>query len=96
MQPDLLSWTPPPTDRHGSTYSAARDFDRLNAQQADVWAVFKDGEWHTLREISAATGHPEASVSARLRDFRAMGRVIEREYVSRGLHRYRVRANGNP
>lgn len=90
MQPDLLAWVPPPTDRHGSTYSAPRDFDRLNAQQADVWSFIKDGEWHTLREISAATGHPEASVSARLRDFRAMGRVIEREHVERGLWKYRV------
>lgn len=60
MQLRLDEWTPPPTDRHGSTYSAARDFDRLNAQQADVWSFIKDGEWHTLREISAATGHPEA------------------------------------
>lgn len=90
MQPDLLTWVPPPTDRHGSTYSAPRDFARLNAQQADVWALIKDGEWHTLRELAATTGHPEASISARLRDFRAMGRTIEREYVSRGLHRYRV------
>jgi len=30
----------------------------------------RDGEWRTLGEISEATGHPEASVSARLRDFR--------------------------
>lgn len=91
MQLRLDEWTPPPTDRHGSTYSAARDFDRLNAQQADVWAVVRDGQWHTLRGIAAATGHPEASVSARLRDFRKMGRVIDREYVERGLWKYRVR-----
>lgn len=89
-QPDLLAWTPPPTDRGGATYSAPRGFARLNAQQADVWAFVRDGHWHTLREIAAATGHPEASVSARLRDFRKMGKAIEREYVERGLFKYRV------
>jgi len=91
-QPDLFDqpWTPPATDRHGSTYEHAKDFDRLNTQQAAVWAFVKDGEWHTLREISAATNHPEASVSARLRDFRAMGRTVDRERVEGGLFRYRV------
>jgi hypothetical protein len=89
-QLNILEWTPPPTDRHGSTYDAKRDFDRLNQQQADVWAVFKDGEWHTLNELSRKTGHPEASISARLRDFRSMGKTVEREYVERGLFRYRV------
>lgn len=93
-QPDLLSWTPPATDRHGSTYDSSRDFHRLNAQQSDVWNAIKDGEWHTLRELSASTGHPEASISARLRDIRALirpkGWAVEREYVSRGLWRYRV------
>ena len=90
-QPDLLAWTPPPMDRHGETYDPKRDFDRLNTQQAAVWAVFKDGQWHTLASLAAATGHPEASISARLRDFRAMGKTVEREYVERGLFRYRVK-----
>lgn len=89
-QPDLLSWQPPATDRHGSTYDSARDFARLNAQQAAVWAVVKDGCWHTLAEIAQATGHPEASISARLRDFRGMGCTVERDYVERGLWRYRA------
>jgi hypothetical protein len=89
----LDEWTPPPSDRFGSTYDAKRDFDRLNTQQADVWAVFKDGEWHTLRSLSERTGHPEASISARIRDFRKPrfgGHTVEREYVERGLFRYRV------
>lgn len=91
MQLRLDEWTPSATDRHGSTYDSGRDFVRLNKQQADVWAVVKDGQWHTLHGISSATGHPEASVSARLRDLRGMGREIEREYVERGLWRYRVK-----
>jgi hypothetical protein len=94
-QPDLLAWTPPPMDRHGETYTHAEHFERLNSQQADVWAVFKDGQWHTLSSLEKATGHPQASISARLRDFRALlkekGRTVEREYVERGLFRYRVK-----
>lgn len=39
-------------------------------QLADVWSFMFDGRLHTLREIAKATKHPEASVSARLRDFR--------------------------
>lgn len=94
IQSDLLSWVPPDTDRHGSTYENAFDFTRLNAQQKAVWAVMRDGEWRTLREISLATNAPEASVSARLRDFRNMFRwTVERKRCERGLHKYRVRVS---
>ena len=52
-----------------------------------------DGQWRTLKEIAAATGAPEASVSARLRDLRNErfgGYAVEREYIGDGLWRYRV------
>lgn len=67
---DLLSWSPPPSDRLGATYAREFDFERLNAQQARVFHAMKDGRWRTLSEIAAITDDPEASISARLRDLR--------------------------
>lgn len=92
IQPDLLSWVPPAIlgQRDGETFDAARDGKRLNAQAADVFRLMQDGKWRTLGDIADATGHPEASVSARLRDLRKVGYTVDREYVSRGLWRYRV------
>lgn len=90
-QPDLLSWSPPePYIAHGQTFSLDRDGARLGDQARRVFEAMRDGEWRTLREISAATGDPEASVSARLRGFRDFGFTVEREYIRRGLHKYRV------
>lgn len=54
----------------GSTYDEDIDRSRLKGQLADVFKLMEDGAWRSLREISLATGHPEASVSARLRDIR--------------------------
>jgi len=69
-QQDLLSWTPPPSDRYGDTFDRAFDFARLNAQQSRVFNVMRDGKFRTLAEIHNLTGDPEASISARLRDLR--------------------------
>ena len=80
--------------RDGITYLHSRDARRLAGQQARVVAFMRDGGWHTLAEIAEATGDPEASVSARLRDLRKPrfgSYVIEREYVERGLWRYRLK-----
>jgi len=90
-------WTPPAIlgDRQGCTFDRARDGKRLDGQSADVFHFMSDGEWHTLAEISQHTGHPEASVSARLRDLRSPklgGFKVDREFVRRGLWRYRVTA----
>jgi hypothetical protein len=96
MQHSLLDWEPPVSilgDRSGETFDRARDGARLNGQAADVFHFMSDGEWHTLAEISSATGHPEASVSARLRDLRSPklgGFKVDREFVRRGLWRYRL------
>lgn len=56
--------------RHGETYDVNTDYARLNHQARAVWDVMADRKWHTLREIADASEAPEASVSARLRDFR--------------------------
>jgi len=69
------------------------DVIRLNHQQAAVWVVMKDGEWHTLAGISERTGYPEASVSARFRDLRKQkygGHVVERQSAGGGLFLYRL------
>ena len=82
----------------GDTFDEFEDGDRLRRQLAAVWKFMFDGLWHTLAEISAAVGAPEASVSARLRDFRKAkfgGHFVDRQRVpnGNGLHLYRVRRN---
>ncbi len=71
----LVSDGKPPVDgdRGGVTYVAQEDFVRLNRQQRRVFDVMQDGRWRTLHDIAVLTGDPEASVSARLRDFRKPG-----------------------
>lgn len=92
IQPDLLEWVPPAVlgPRDGETFDAKRDGARLNNQAADVYTLMKDGNWRSLRQISEATGHPEASISARLRDFRKIGYTVERRFLSKGLWQYSV------
>lgn len=72
IQPSLFDYVPPVIlgDRDGVTFDAKRDGARLNGQAADVFNFMKSGEWVTLKQISEATGHPEASCSARFRDFK--------------------------
>lgn len=79
--------------RDGETFDYPRDGVRLNRQHADVWTVIRDGAWRTLAEISQDSGHPEASVSARLRDFRKdrFGALkIDRRYIANGMWEYRL------
>lgn len=77
----------------GETYVAERDRERLTRELDRVRLCMEDGEWRTLAVVAAATGAPEASVSARLRDLRKQrhgSRVVERRYVSNGLWSYRL------
>jgi len=77
----------------GATIEPARDHDRLRAQLHRVLNAVSDHEWRTLHQISAITGDPEASVSARLRDLRKDkfgGYTIERQYAGEGLWEYRL------
>lgn len=78
----------------GSTYDHDRDHARLAAQRKRVWDYMSNGQWRILASISAATGDPQASVSARLRDFRKPrfgGHRVDRRYVGHGLWQYRLR-----
>lgn len=95
MQLDLLSYVPPAIlgDRDGQTFDRARDGVRLNAQAQAVFSYMSHGQWRTLADISAATGAPEASVSARLRDLKKPhlgGYTIEKRYIANGLWQYRL------
>lgn len=92
MQLELFDWVPPAivSPRDGETFDEARDGKRLNAQAVHVFRLMRDGKWRTLAEIADATGHPEASVSARLRDFRKVGYTVDRRHVGKGLWQYRV------
>lgn len=75
IQPSLFDYKPPAPqsilgDRDGSTFDPKRDLKPLNKQAQAVWDAMVDGKWHTLAELSKATGYGECSVSARTRDFR--------------------------
>ena len=77
----------------GYTYEPSLDHARLKGQLARVAALMSDGQFHTLHEIARGAGGTEASVSARLRDFRKPkygARLVERERISGGLFRYRL------
>ena len=78
----------------GTTFDPALDGPRLNKQTQAVHGLMADGAWRTLAEITAATGAPEASASARLRDLRRVhGLMVERRRrgdLARGLHEYRL------
>lgn len=79
--------------RDGSTFNAAKDTGRLNRQAQLVFDVMRDGGWYTLAELSARTGQPEASVSARTRDFRKArfgSHTVERRRRSAGTFEYRL------
>lgn len=77
----------------GETFDEGRDGSRLQAQLSKVREAMLNGEWWGLRELAAAVGAPEASVSARLRDLRKPfggEYIITRKYVSKGLWHYRL------
>lgn len=77
----------------GETYWSALDHERLGKQLLRVGRQMADGQWHTLAELAAATGDPEASISARLRDLRKRkfgGHTVNRQRMTGGLWRYRL------
>lgn len=80
--------------RDGATFDPGIDTIRLNDQMRRVADVMGDSRWRTLAEIAEVTGDPEASVSARLRDFRkprfgALA-VHRRRRDGKGLYEYRL------
>lgn len=54
----------------GATFDRAKDGVRLGKQALRLFALMSDEDWLTLRDMSCLTGYPEASISARMRDFR--------------------------
>ncbi len=81
----------------GDTYDPKHDDGRLTGQIARVFELMRDGYWRTLAEIEAATGDPQASISAQLRHLRKPrfgGHEVEkrsRGERERGLYEYRVK-----
>lgn len=76
-----------------STLDRERDGDRLARQMRDVLMAVDDGGWYTLTDLEQITGHPQASISARLRDLRKPkhgGRTVDKHYVGHGLWLYRL------
>lgn len=80
----------------GATYEPEVDGPRLSHQLRRVQMLMADGRWRTLREMAEVLGHPEASLSARLRDLRKPafgGCTVERRRrgePANGLFEYRV------
>lgn len=77
----------------GETFDFDRDSKRLTGQLERVRHAMRDGRWRTLEQIARMVDGSEAGVSARLRDLRKPrfgGLAVEREYVERGVWRYRV------
>lgn len=78
----------------GVDYVKELDQTRLVGQMFKIWELMKDGRWRSLREIAVATGSPEASASAQLRNFRKPrfgGHIVDRQRVIGGLYKYRIR-----
>lgn len=91
MQINLLEGLRPKFD--GSTFDAALDADRLTSQLARVRQYMQSVGWVTLHEIAQATGYPEGSISARLRDLRKArfgSHEVLRRRRSPGTFEYRV------
>lgn len=92
-QLDLMDWTPPKILGDRGTFDRKRDLSRLNQQMMDVYRLMMDGQWRPLFAIAHHTGHPEASVSARLRDLkkdRFGAHIVEKRYIANGVWHYRL------
>lgn len=89
MQPNLLDVQP---SFDGPDLEPA-DTTRLSRQLDRVKAYMLQAGWQTLREIEDATGYPQASISARLRDLKKLrfgGYHVARQRRSQGTWEYLV------
>jgi len=78
----------------GATFDRVQDSRRLSGQCGRVFRLMSDGVPRTLQEIRDVTRDPEASISARLRDFRKAafgGHTVRcRRAGEGGLHTYQL------
>jgi len=77
----------------GASFEVTKDSDRLGCQLAAVRDFMLVSGWRTLAEIEGATGYPQASISARLRDLRKEkfgAFTIERRRRHQGTFEYRM------
>ena len=58
--------------------------------------MFRPGGWATLRDIADASGASEAGASARLRELRSRGWIVERKRVSPGRNLWLYRLTPKP
>jgi hypothetical protein len=80
----------------GADYIPARDRARLSGQIQRVYECMKSGLWWTLPSLEAVTGDPQASISAQMRHLRKPkfgSHTVERVYIKKGLHKYRLILN---
>lgn len=78
---------------NGADYQPKRDDARLSTQIERVFKCMKDGRWRTLPVIAAATGDPEASISAQLRHLRKErfgGHTVHKKSNGKGLYEYQL------
>lgn len=80
----------------GPDYNHSLDQARLTGQILRIYNLMRDGRWRTLSEIAQATGDPQASISAQLRNLRkarfGSHTVSKRRRgeAERGLFEYRM------
>lgn len=102
-QPDLFNQPPLEIAKHihfdGSDIVPELDNERLTGQMLNIYNTMKSSEWKTLAEIEKETGHPQASISAQLRNLRKKrfgSHTVEkrrRGEEKNGLFEYRIILN---
>lgn len=93
--PDLFSYTTKAIRFDGPEIAKA-DTVRLTGQCLKVFDIMKHGGSWTLAQLSEASGYPQASISARIRDFRKHrfgSHTIERTNHGDGLFSYKLIVN---
>jgi len=78
---------------NGVRYNHVKDNVRLSGQMLRIYTVMMKGRWNTLKQIEEATGDPQASISAQLRNLRKKkfgSNTIEVRHVNNGLFEYRM------
>jgi hypothetical protein len=81
---------------NGADYKHDRDSARLTNQYNDIFNLMDDGEFRTLGQIAALTGHHESSISAQLRHMRKErfgSHTVNKMHKGNGLFEYQLIVN---